>query len=218
MEQHSRSTPQARRVIVIVFALLILAGSLLLVCSSLAPRGASAAANEPLPGCRRVQGCSTPSPAATPDATSINVTPMPTPGAAPCPPAGPQCTGLDPATQGCVDPHRYGIASMDILYKGNVVGRIDERYAPNCQSWWARVFAYDYKVADLDWSDNPILISGNGIVIPTLRKLIAPGNRVAYTGMLYAPDYPPQDFTITVWIRFSDGTLTNQDLVPNPVS
>jgi hypothetical protein len=96
MEQHSRSTPPARRVIIIVFALLIVAGSFLLVRSSLAPRGASAAANEPLPGCRRAQGCSTPSPAATQGATSINLTPMPTPGAASCPRQGRNAQGWTP--------------------------------------------------------------------------------------------------------------------------
>lgn len=96
------------------------------------------------------------------------------------------------------------------------MGRIDERYAPNCKSWWSRVFIYNYRVADLDW-DAPIIISGNGITIHAVRKLIAPGNRLAYTGMLYAPLNSPEDFTITVWIRLNNGALIHEDLKTKPV-
>lgn len=52
------------------------------------------------------------------------------------------CDGLDPVAQGCVLTARtvqsVGIVDMD----GVIIGRIDRRYSPECNSYWARIFDY----------------------------------------------------------------------------
>jgi hypothetical protein len=62
-------------------------------------------------------------------AVSITITQLPTP---------------TPSTANCVDTtgSPWGRASIEIVDGDTIVGRIDERYSQDCNTWWARAFAY----------------------------------------------------------------------------
>jgi Protein of unknown function (DUF2690) len=55
--------------------------------------------------------------------------------------SGMGCDGQDPVQTGCVN-GAYTVASDYIYYFGTVIGRVDLRYSPTCETNWTRVISY----------------------------------------------------------------------------
>jgi len=54
-------------------------------------------------------------------------------------PSAIHCDHQDPEVQGCARDART-IDQADIQENGTVIGRVERRWSPTCQSWWGRVF------------------------------------------------------------------------------
>jgi hypothetical protein len=250
MDRHSRHAPPARKIIILAFAILIVASFFLLARLFLSPGRVSASdldsppctnyiGNCPTPTtpdptqCTNYNGnCPTPTPTRppTPTATPVNIASQPTPTPTSCPPAGPQCTGLDPNLlqdpQGCPVIGSelnmlYGISSVPIVYNGHVMGRADERYSSNCNSWWVRAFVYDGTGVHFHGVAPITLV--NRDYHGYIPNSYSTGYYESWTSMVFADPnnggFAPQAFTVTITIQVGDnnGPLITTILPMKPV-
>jgi Protein of unknown function (DUF2690) len=51
------------------------------------------------------------------------------------------CEGQDPIQQHCVADAQT-VTSVNAIWRGQVIGRVDSRFSPHCKSYWVRIIAY----------------------------------------------------------------------------
>jgi hypothetical protein len=96
-------------------------------------------------------------------------------------PTAQHCNNQDPELQGCAaDAETIGQAS--IVENGAIIGSVERRYSPTCQSWWGRVF------------DNRAGSQANMFITIAGTTLSAPPT---FTGTRYRILYSPMVFDAT---------------------
>jgi hypothetical protein len=110
------------------------------------------------------------------------------------------CNNQDPVTQGCTaDAHTT--LSADIIANGTIIGKLERRHSPRCDTYWGRVF-------DFRPQRRPVTIS---IESPGIGSFTWDGSE-AYSNMVFVPAFqdlvPAMDGFLSV--PYQNGPLPKQ--------
>ncbi len=115
-------------------------------------------------------------------------------------PTAQHCMNQDPELQGCAaDAETIGQAA--IREDGVIIGRVERRYSPTCQSWWGRVFD------DRAGSQANIFITIAGTTLSASPSFASPSYRILYSSMVF-------DATPTQQVPAITGELSINATVP----
>ena len=115
-------------------------------------------------------------------------------------PTAQHCMNQDPELQGCAaDAETIGQAA--IRENGVIIGSVERRYSPTCQSWWGRVFD------DRAGSQANIFITIAGTTLSASPSFASPSYRILYSSMVF-------DATPTQQVPAITGELSINATVP----